>query len=150
MPIFDPGTWAAYRVSEADRKIALTKYEKAIQIAFREVADVLAVQGTVDQQIAVQQSMVDSAQRIYLLSGKRYANGIDSYLSVLDAQRSLYSAQQAFIYMQLSKLVNQVKAYAALGGGAQEEADKRKADKRVAFEEKVLSLLDHKLKEQER
>ncbi|MFA5275564.1 MAG: efflux transporter outer membrane subunit, partial [Candidatus Omnitrophota bacterium] len=150
MPIFDPGTWAAYRVSEADRKIALTQYEKTIQAAFREVADVLAVQGTVDQEIALQQSMVDSAQRVYRLSAKRYATGIDSYLSVLDAQRSLYSAQQALIYIQLSKLVNEVKTYAALGGGAQEAADKRGIDKRGAFEEKVLSLLDHKLKKSER
>jgi len=85
MPIFDANVWAAYKVSEAARKIALTKYEKTIQAAFREVADVLAVQGTVDQQIAAQQSMVDSEQKIYRLSGKRYTNGIDSYLSVLDA-----------------------------------------------------------------
>lgn len=118
MPIFDARTWAAYRVSKADQKIALTKYEKTIQVAFREVADVLAVQGTVNEQITVQQSMVDSAQRVYYLSSKRYVNGIDSYLSVLDAQRSLYSAQKELITMQLSKLVNEVRAYAVLGGGA--------------------------------
>jgi multidrug efflux system outer membrane protein len=118
MPIFDARTWAAYRVSKADQKIALTKYEKTIQVAFKEVADVLAVQGTVNEQITVQQSMVDSAQRVYYLSSKRYVNGIDSYLSVLDAQRSLYSAQKELITMQLSKLVNEVRAYAVLGGGA--------------------------------
>lgn len=146
MPIFDPHTWFAYRVSEVDRKIALTKYEKAIQTAFREVADVLVVQGTVDQQIAVQQSMVDSAQKVYRLSDKRYANGIDSYLSVLDAQRSLYSAQQGLISMQLSKLINEVKAYAVLGGGGLDEADERKQNNRDSFEEKVLSLLDLELK----
>lgn len=121
MPIFDPRIWFAYRVSETDRKIALTNYEKTIQVAFREVADVLAVQGTVNQQIAVQQSMVDSAQRVYRLSSKRYTNGIDSYLSVLDAQRSLYRAQRELIYMQLYKFVNEVKAYAVLGGGGLEE-----------------------------
>ena len=118
MPIFDPSTWFAYRVSETDKKIALTKYEKTIQVAFREVANVLAVQGTVNEQIAVQQSMVTSAQRVYYLSSKRYTNGIDSYLSVLDAQRSLYSAQKELITMQLSKLINKVRAYAVLGGGA--------------------------------
>ncbi len=146
MPIFDPHTWFAYRVSEVDRKIALTKYEKAIQTAFREVADVLVVQDTVDQQIAMQQSMVDSAQKVYRLSDKRYANGIDSYLSVLDAQRSLYSAQQGLISMQLSKLINEVKAYAVLGGGGLDEADERKQNNRDSFEEKVLSLLDFEFK----
>ncbi|HCO93152.1 MAG TPA: multidrug transporter, partial [Phycisphaerales bacterium] len=87
MPIFDARTWAAYRVSKAVQKIALTQYEKAIQTAFREVADALAVRGTVDQQVAAQQSIVNSTQKIYSLSNKRYTNGIDSYLSVLDAQR---------------------------------------------------------------
>ena len=142
LPIFDANTWAAYSVSEASRKIALTQYEKIIQTAFREVADVLAVQGTVDQQISAQQSMVDSAQKVYLLSNKRYLNGIDSYLSVLDAQRSLYGAQQGLIYMQLSKLVNQARAYAVLGGGGLDEADVSKRSSRDSSEEEVLSLLD--------
>lgn len=118
MPIFDMRTWASYRVSKADQKIALAKYERAIQIAFREVSDVLAVQGTINDQIKVQRSMVYSAQRVYRLSLKRYTNGIDSYLSVLDAQRSLYSAQKELIIMQLAKLINEVRAYAVLGGGA--------------------------------
>ena len=117
MPIFDPQTWFAYRVSKADQEIALTQYEQAIQTAFREVANVLAVRGTVNQQIAAQQSMVDSAQRVYRLSEKRYTNGIDNYLSVLDAQRELYSAQQALVFLQLEKLANEVRAYAVLGGG---------------------------------
>lgn len=142
LPIFDPGTWAAYRVSEATRKIALTRYEKTIQTAFKEVADILVVQGTVDEQIGVQQSMVDSAQKIYHLSSKRYANGIDSYLSVLDAQRSLYRAQKELILMQLYKFINEVRAYAALGGGSLDEALLPLARvSRDAFQEKLLSAL---------
>nr|MBP7836243.1 TolC family protein [Candidatus Omnitrophota bacterium] len=116
-----------------------TRYEKAIQTAFKEVADVLAVQGTVDQQIAVQQSMVDSAQKVYRLSSIRYANGIDSYLSVLDAQRSLYRAQKELILIQFSKLVNEVKAYAVLGGGSLD--DKPGQSSRDVFQEKMLLVL---------
>jgi multidrug efflux system outer membrane protein len=141
MPIFDMRTWAAYRVSRADQKIALTKYEKTIQTAFREVADVLAVQGTVNIQIAVQQSMVDSAQKVYSLSEKRYANGIDSYLSVLDAQRSLYRAQKELILMQLYKFSNQVQAYAVLGGGGLNELTGSNQGSRDVFEEKMLLVL---------
>ena len=117
MPIFDARTWAAYRVSKTTREIALTQYEKAIQTAFREVADSLAVRGTVNQQIAAQQSIVNSTQKIYDLSDKRYTQGIDGYLGVLDAQRSLYAAQRGLISLQLAKIANQVRLYAVLGGG---------------------------------
>ncbi|HBG28163.1 MAG: multidrug transporter [Planctomycetes bacterium GWF2_41_51] len=116
-PIFDARVWAAHRVSKSVQKIALTEYERAIQIAFREVADTLAVRGTVDQQVNAQQSIVNSAQKIYSLSNTRYLNGIDSYLSVLDAQRSLYGAQQGLISLQLTRLANEVRFYAVLGGG---------------------------------
>jgi multidrug efflux system outer membrane protein len=119
MPIFDARTWAAYRASKTVQQIALSQYEKTIQTAFMEVADVLAVRGTVDQQVAAQQSIVQSTQTIYDLSMNRYTNGIDSYLSVLDAQRSLYGAQQGLISLQLAKLANVVRFYAVLGGGGE-------------------------------
>ena len=119
MPIFDARTWAALRVSKADRKIILAQYEKAIQTAFREIADALAVQGTVDQQVSAQQSLVNAVAETYRLSNKRYTKGIDSYLSVLDAQRSLFAAQQGLIALRLAKLSNQVRLYAVLGGGAE-------------------------------
>ncbi len=119
MPIFDARTWFAYRVSKADRELALAQYEKAIQTAFREVADTLAVRGTVDQQVAAQQSLVDTADETYRLSNSRYAMGIDSYLGVLDAQRALFAAQQALVYLRQAKVANQVNLYAVLGGGVE-------------------------------
>jgi multidrug efflux system outer membrane protein len=117
VPIFDARTWAAYRVTKAEREIAVAQYEKTIQTAFREVADALAVQGTVDQQVFAQQSLTNAVADTYRLSNKRYSKGIDSYLSVLDAQRSLYAAQQGLIALRLAKLANQVRLYAVLGGG---------------------------------
>lgn len=119
MPIFDARTWAALRVSKADREIILTQYEKAIQTAFREVADALAVQGTIDKRVSAQQSLVDAVAETYRLSNRRYAAGIDSYLGVLDAQRSLYSQQQVLVSLRLAKLANLVRLYAVLGGGAE-------------------------------
>ncbi|MGD9825446.1 efflux transporter outer membrane subunit [Desulfobacter sp.] len=117
MPIFDTRVWAALRVSKADRKIILTEYEKAIQTAFRETADALAVQGTIDLQVAAQESIVDAATETYSLSDERYNLGIDGYLSVLDAHRSLYAEQQSLISLQLAKMANQVNLYTVLGGG---------------------------------
>jgi multidrug efflux system outer membrane protein len=132
LPIFDARTWAAYRVSDATREIALAQYEKSIQTAFREVADSLAVRGTVDQQVAAQQSIVNSTQKIYDLSDKRYAQGIDGYLGVLDAQRTLYAAQQGLTSLHLAKLANRVQLYAVLGGGGGVQDTDSNADNRVS------------------
>lgn len=118
VPVFDARTWAAYRVSKAEREIVLTRYEKVIQTAFKEVADALAVQGTVDQQLSAQQSLTDAVTETYRLANMRYVKGIDSYLGVLDAQRSFYAAQQGLISLRLFKQINQVRLYAVLGGGA--------------------------------
>jgi outer membrane protein, multidrug efflux system len=64
-----------------------------------------------------QQSLLDATAITYQLSNARYEKGIDIYLNVLDAQRSLYAAQQGLIAIRLAKLVNQVRLYAVLGGG---------------------------------
>ena len=119
IPIFDARTWAAHRVSKANQEIILTQYEKTIQTAFREVADSLAVQGTINQQVSAQQSLVNAVAETYQLSNKRYTNGIDSYLGVLDAQRSLYASQRVLIGLRLAKLTNEVRFYAVLGGGGE-------------------------------
>jgi len=117
LPVFDPRTWSGLKITKVQREIAVTEYERAIQTAFREVADALAVQGTVDQQVAAQQSLVHAVAETYRLSTARYEKGIDSYLSVLDAQRSLYAAQQGLVGLHLARLANQVRLYAVLGGG---------------------------------
>jgi multidrug efflux system outer membrane protein len=119
MPIFDARAWAALKVSKADQKIILTRYEQAIQTAFREVADALAVQGTIHQQVSAQQSLVEAVAETYRLSNRRYTMGIDSYLGVLDAQRTLYAQQQLLVSLRLAKLANQVGLYAVLGGGGE-------------------------------
>jgi len=118
MPIFDARTWAAYDVTKVDREIAVAQYEKAIQTGFREVADALAQRGTLGDQLEAQQSLVDASAEGYRLSDARYTRGIDSYLRVLDAQRSLYGAQQGLIAVRLARLTNLVTLYKVLGGGA--------------------------------
>lgn len=117
MPIFDARLWSALKASKAQREIALAQYEKAIQNAFREVADVLAVRGTVEEQLTAQESLVHAQAETYRLSNARYTKGIDNYLGVLDAQRSLYAAELRLINIRLEKLSSQVKLYAVLGGG---------------------------------
>jgi multidrug efflux system outer membrane protein len=118
MPIFDARIWPALTVSKVDREIALAQYEKAIQTAFRETADALAVLGTVEEQLSAQESLLNASSETYRLSNARYTKGIDSYLGVLDAQRSLYGAQQGLVMLRLAKFANQVRLYAVLGGGA--------------------------------
>jgi len=118
MPIFDARLWSAYDATKVEKEISLTQYERAIQTAFRETADALAVRGTVNRQLAAQKSLVEAFAETYRLSAIRYAKGVDSYLSVLDAQRSLYGAQKGLIGIQLLRLANEVALYKALGGGA--------------------------------
>ena len=121
LPIFDAGrNQANLKVSEVDREIFLAQYEKTIQNAFREVADALAQHGTLGEQMEAQQSLTDATAVSYRLSEARYRSGITSYLNVLDAQRSLYSAQQGLISVRLSRLVNLVTLYKVLGGGVVE------------------------------
>jgi multidrug efflux system outer membrane protein len=117
MPIFDARTWPALKASEVERELALARYEGAIQAAFRDVADALAQNGTIEDEVRAQQSLVNATRETYRLSNARYQKGIDIYLNVLDAQRSLYAAQQGLILTNLIKLSNQVRLYAALGGG---------------------------------
>ncbi len=117
-PIFDARIWPALRVTKVQKEIAVTQYLKTIQTAFREVADALAVRGTVNQQITAQQSLVDAVTETYRLSQARYTKGIDSYLGVLDAQRSLYGAQQGLIGLRLARLVNRVTLYKVLDSGS--------------------------------
>ena len=118
LPIFDAGSNKAnLKVAEVDRDIMVAQYEKAIQTAFREVADALAERGTIDEQVAAQQSLTDATSESYRLSLARYDRGIDSYLNVLFSQRLLYDAQQSLITVQLARLANMVTFYQVLGGG---------------------------------
>ena len=119
MPIFDARVWSALKASKAQQKIAVTQYEKAIQDAFREVADALAVRGTIDRELAAQESLAKAVGETYRLAQSRYAKGIDSYLDVLDAQRQLYVAEQVLVSLRLAKLASQVRLYAVLGGGGE-------------------------------
>lgn len=118
LPIFDGGVnQANLTVAEVDRSIAVARYEKAIQGAFREVADTLAQRSTVDDQLAAQQALTDATAESYRLSQARYDTGIDSYLQVLDSQRSNYTARQNLIGARLGRLTSQVTLYKVLGGG---------------------------------
>jgi outer membrane protein, multidrug efflux system len=117
LPIFDARTMAAAKASKADRAMAQAQYEKTIQAAFREVADALAVQASVDEQLSAREALLDGAAVTYRLARERNDAGLDNYLSVLDAQRSLFAVQQGLIATRLGKYANLVNLYAITGGG---------------------------------
>ncbi|MDT8423124.1 MAG: efflux transporter outer membrane subunit [Desulfuromonadales bacterium] len=121
VPIFTGGSnQANLEVAKIDREIAVARYEQAIQQAFREVADALAQKGTIDAQLAAQQALTDATAESFRLSQARYDNGADSYLAVLDSQRTLYAAQQGMITTRQTRLNNLATLYKVLGGGWQE------------------------------
>ena len=126
IPIFQGGRLRAdLGMATADRDIALAQYEKAIQSGFREVADALALARTLADGRAAAERLLAAAQQAETLSAARYAAGRDSYLQRLDAQRTLYAAQQAALRARLSEQSNRVALYRALGGGWAEAGNAR-------------------------
>ena len=116
--IFDFGrNRANVEVATVQRDIAIAQYERAIQSAFREVADALAARATFGDQLTAQQRVVDAESVRFRLSSLRYENGVASYLDLLDAQRSLFIAQQTLVQTKLQQLQAQVQLYRSLGGG---------------------------------
>ncbi len=119
LPIFDSGARQAnYRATQLDRDIMIAQYEKSIQTAFREVSDALNLRTILITQQDAQQSLVNTLAETHRLSEARYKGGIDSYLTVLVAQRTLYAAQQQLVGVRLARLSNLVTLYKVLGGGA--------------------------------
>ena len=115
--IFNAGAGRAnVRLTEAERAAALATYQRAIQTAFREVSDALARRGTMADELAARERQQAAAADVYLLTEARYRNGIDNFLSSLDAQRSYYSAQQALVQAKLTAAQNRVDLYRSLGG----------------------------------
>ena len=120
VPIFDVGrNMALLDMSKTDRKIAVARYEKVIQNAFKEVADTLVTRDFIGERMAAQESLVDSTQRSHLHASSRYDAGVSDYLNVLDAKRSLYAAQIGLIGARLSRESNALMLYKTLGGGWQ-------------------------------
>lgn len=119
MPIFTGGrNKANLELAEIRRNIEIAEYEQAIQTAFREVSDELVARQSFDIQLTAQRNLVDAAQEAYDISLARYETGIDSFLSVLDAQRELFTAEQDLIQVERQRLANLVTLYRVLGGGA--------------------------------
>ncbi len=122
IPIFQGGrNTANLDYAKLVKEASVARYEKSIQTAFKEVSDELAARSTLDDQLKAQRNLVEATQDAYNLSLARYKEGIDSFLNVLDAQRSLFSAQQQEIEIQKQRLANLVNLYKVLGGGVKEQ-----------------------------
>jgi multidrug efflux system outer membrane protein len=120
VPIFNGGALRAnLDVATIRKDIGVAQYEKAIQVAFREVSDGLAARGTYDQQLGSLERYTAAQRRRLELADFRYRNGADTYLNVLTAQTDLYNAQLALVTTRLQRLTNLVDLYRSLGGGWQ-------------------------------
>jgi multidrug efflux system outer membrane protein len=121
LPIFDAGSNRAnLQAAKSERDIQLATYEKTLQSAFREVADVLAERSTLRQRMDAQRALTEATARSQNLADALYRNGASSYLDALDAQRELYAAQQNLISLQLTEQSNRIALYRVLGGGITE------------------------------
>jgi multidrug efflux system outer membrane protein len=120
-PIFNAGTaWNQLKAVQAAQRIQAANYQSAVQTAFREVADALAVRATVQTQLAANQALVKAQQETYRLIEAGFRNGVQSALDVAAARQSLDTARQSLIQSQYSSLINLINLYQALGGGWKE------------------------------
>jgi len=120
LPIFGVLANAAnLSAANARRDAAVARYEKAVQVAFREVADALAIRATIQDRVDAQTRLVAQSADVQRLTQARYDRGVDGYLALLDAQRSAYAAQQNLVSARLAEILNRVELYRALGGGGQ-------------------------------
>lgn len=118
LPIFTGGqNKASLDSAKIGKRIDVVNYQKAIETAFREVADALVASSSYASQIEAELKLINAQQRRYELANLRYRQGDDTYLNVLSAQQDLYSAQQGLLQAQFGKLSSQISLYTALGGG---------------------------------
>lgn len=118
LPIFKGGyNVATLKYSEAQKESYLATYEKTIQTAFKEVADALATRGTIQQQLDANKQYVSSASKYFDLAHMRYRQGIDSWLTALDAQRTLYTAKLSLVSVEKDYYANLITLYKVMGGG---------------------------------
>ncbi|AZC31567.1 Efflux transport system, outer membrane factor (OMF) lipoprotein [Pseudomonas chlororaphis subsp. piscium] len=120
LPLFDAGSnRATLDAAKVEREIQVQTYQQTVQSAFKEVADALAERSTLDERLEAQQALTDASRKSFELADALYRGGSQSYLEALDAQRSLYSAQQDLISLRLAEQSNRVTLYKVLGGGWQ-------------------------------
>jgi multidrug efflux system outer membrane protein len=118
LPLFDAGAnRASLDVARTQARIDVAQYEKAIQTAFREVADALVANSSYAQEIDTETTAIETQRRRLFLATLRYRQGEDSYLNVLSAQQDLYGAQQGLLSAQYNRIASQISLYQALGGG---------------------------------
>lgn len=117
LPIFTGGRNRAQLAgAKIDRDIALSEYEGAIQAAFRDVANALAVNATLDERMDATEKLAQAAAASFDLADARFDNGVDDYLAVLDAQRADYAARQQLVLLKLEAAANTVELYRVFAG----------------------------------
>jgi len=128
LPLFDGGrNRATLDMAKADRDIAVAQYEKAVQAAFRDVADALTSTQTLEQELSAQLAETDALTNAYALSERRYRGGVVSYLEMLDAERSLLISRQQLINVRLARQQSRVALFRAVGGGWQPQDNQQQA-----------------------
>lgn len=118
LPLFTGGSnLAQLRYAEAQKRGLIATYEKTVQSAFKDVANALARRTTLEEQLDAQRQYVKAEQQTVDVGLRRYQAGVGDYLTVLTAQRSLWSAQQELLALQLTDFTNRITLWQSLGGG---------------------------------
>jgi multidrug efflux system outer membrane protein len=116
-PIFNGTSWQEYKAIKAADRIAAANYQSAVQTAFKETADALAVRETVESQLADAASLVNTDEQSYQMTRAGFRSGVNSQLDVLVTLQTLDSAKLNLIQTRYSCLISLINIYQALGGG---------------------------------
>ncbi|EBD2439313.1 TPA: Cu(I)/Ag(I) efflux RND transporter outer membrane protein [Salmonella enterica] len=118
LPIFNAGrNQANLTLAKLRQQQSVVNYEQKIQAAFKEVADALSLRDSISGQIAAQERYLESLKITLQRARRLYSSGAVSYIEVLDAERALFTTQQALLDLKYSQQVNEIKLFTALGGG---------------------------------
>lgn len=118
LPVFHGGALRAnLEAAHIQKRIEIADYKKVIQEVFREVADGLAGQHTLGEQVLAERRSVEASQNAFDLAELRFQEGVDDYLTLLDTWRMLYGSQQRLVRIRLMQQLNMINLYKALGGG---------------------------------
>jgi NodT family efflux transporter outer membrane factor (OMF) lipoprotein len=119
-PIFDGGRLRAQvQVASSVERELVEVYRKAILAALADVESTLAASSRSADQAVLQEQILEQARRALRLAEIRYREGADDLLIVLDAQRTLFQAEDQRAQIRLSRLLASLGLFKALGGGWQ-------------------------------
>ena len=118
LPIFDGGRLRAnVKIQEARQQQTVIRYHQVVLQSLEEVETALVACAHEQERQEALVAVTEASKKAVDLANQLYAHGVGDFLSVLEAQESLYSAEDQLVRSQRNAATNLIGLYKALGGG---------------------------------